>query len=639
MSAADYAPTATLVRFANANESSVAVTVQGMAAPVVLATGTGSAAGNAALMQAAFDRKGSFRIVGNPGDVFYYTAPVYYDDDTTCAVDPGVILRQPASNSKRLLDSKASQRFLAGGDTVVLTWSAGTAVNVAKTAHGRTRGQMVWIWGVTPSTYVGIHRVADVVDANNYTIYLPVTPASVTSGTAKECLATTNAKISGGVWDYDYANNAAANSYNSLGLCLHGTAHCIIEDVDVINCSKYCVTFCATYDCHVNRLTSTYNQSDGIKVYGPTFGAQINCVTGRYGDDVVSIQAAEALPLTYPYQLIDVGGDIRGVVTNAINATTISAGGLFTLYNKSGLVTSGIYTDGVDGYSSGGTVWRIFGDAGSKVLDVHIQNIGGQCGATYAATMGGTEVVSGYVENWKVNPKSLTHVPLIQLGADFVYGKLTFDKVVCDVAGYVSTGGSPFVTSGASGGQIVFSRCENRSAQDYTTGFLVTTGGAQEQIIVSECDIPDAASAVYISGSTNAPHVVFRDNNFDGAYCAVKTEKSCTISTSGNRFNNLQQGIVRCEATSTCTLKSDGTNLFSGTSPVFTIGAGTFTFNPQGWDLSVDPSATGVNRGAGNFCKNAAAAAGTLVQNNLIVCDATGAANSWKQLSDTALTY
>lgn len=612
---------------------------------VALQTGSSAASLNTTAIQNALNAAanqtgpGNVRISGVNGDVFYFTGPLIYGSNTTISVDPGVTLKQSAGNSKRLLDSQASVDFLAGGTTVTLAWSSGTLVTVTETAHGRAVGDYVWIWNITPSTYVGIQRIASVTDADTYVVHVPVRPASSPTGTAKVCSATTGTTITGGIWDYDWDNNSAANDYNSLGLCLHGTANCEIRDVEVNNCAKYCVTLEATLDCRVTKLRSQYNRSDGLKVYGPSFGTVIDGLSGRIGDDVVSVQAAESAPITYPYQLYSAGGDIRGVTAKNLDMTTYSGGSQFVLYTKSGLETVGVVAEGLDGYSQTGLVFRIDGDAGSKAKDVTIRRIRGQSGGTYQATFGTSEIDNLLIQDWIPNPKTLTDVPLIQLTATFAFGRMTFDGIVADVTGWIASGGTPIVTSGASGSQLIFKNCEIRSALSYTSGLLVTTGGTLDQIIVDGCDIPSSSSALYISTGTTISQIVLTKNNFDGVPAAVKSLVSTSISASGNRFHNLTQGVVRCEGTSTCTLRTDGTNVFSGTSVVFSIGSGTFTFNPQGFDLSVDPSAAGVNRGAGNYCKNSAAAAGTLVQNNLIVCDATGAANSWKQLSNPALAY
>jgi len=75
---------------------------------------------------------------------------------------------------------------------------------------------------------------------------------------------------------------------------------------------------------------------------------------------------------------------------------------------------------------------------------------------------------------------------------------------------------------------------------------------------------------------------------------------------------------------------------FTGT--LFANQTGTYNFsNP---DASMPIDITKIARLAGALAKhNGGTAAGTIVTNNLCVCDATGAANSWKQLSNTTLVF
>jgi hypothetical protein len=158
---------------------------------------------------------------------------------------------------------------------------------------------------------------------------------------------------------------------------------------------------------------------------------------------------------------------------------------------------------------------------------------------------------------------------------------------------------------------VTFDRCV--VTHNLTNGLQNGDLPTNSRVIITDCDFSLAAQgAAFFGGSTTATYSL----------------------TFGRNYGNTRPLISNTGSNKTHLIRSSGGNQAA----VQAVGGAgnVWTFNGNCSDISA-PLA-GVTRTAGAFL-TASVNAGTILANNVAICDATGAANSWKQLSNTALVF
>lgn len=152
----------------------------------------------------------------------------------------------------------------------------------------------------------------------------------------------------------------------------------------------------------------------------------------------------------------------------------------------------------------------------------------------------------------------------------------------------------------------------------------------------------DANSTFYFAeseSSANVPTFNFTDNSQISGGGFISGGQSANINVNGltlsGTFNNSPLRLYSASKTYNLTLA----NISNNTSQALLSNGGN-TINLLAGDGTAKITLSDLSRSgsAGAMCKSATSI-GTILANNLAVCDATGAAGSWKQVSNNALNY
>lgn len=101
-------------------------------------------------------------------------------------------------------------------------------------------------------------------------------------------------------------------AYNDCGVAFNNIDNLLIETIEVEDCRKYRVLVANHQNLRVNNVYGN-NTSDGVKVYGPSFGTPIiNGVYGTMGDDGCSFQTVDPAPTYLYYMPPNSGGSFYG---------------------------------------------------------------------------------------------------------------------------------------------------------------------------------------------------------------------------------------------------------------------------------------------------------------------------------------
>lgn len=608
---------------------------------VLLSTDVGAAAANTAALQAALDAGGCICPVG--AGVCWINDTLLYGDDTTILDSPGLTIEMVAGVNKSMLRPRAHSEYVAGGAAVTATWSAGTSVSIAWAGHGKSVGQAVFLWGVTPLIYCGTFLVESVTDANNFKIRLPRTPSAVPSGSMRAIKAVQRFRLDcpNITWDYNYPNNNN-NTWDAHALGMYFAEDCHFK-TRVANVAKYGLCTQATLNCTID-IESPYTPSDGVKVYGPARNTFILGVRGAFGDDGCSMHTAEwsaPYPQLMPHQ---VGGELYNCWGKDINAYSLIS--LATIY-----MADGIYVDqvGYDNVAGLGTVYavRVQGQSTSAAAGtIRLKNVVGQGGTDTAIYVGGSTVDRLEVDDWKINPLATSTAPLFTQQTGSVINSLVFNRPDLFSTGWQSSNATPPITCNGTTKSIEINSPEFKSSLVYTAGILNLGAGSHPHITIRGGYCNASAAAVVVSpGLSVAPIINFVGHNFDAGSGStlVNASGNCTITLTGGNRVNANQGIYRNNQTVSVTLKGDGTATLAGTTGSaggtgipWSTGSGTLTATVYDWGLPVDVGATGLSKTvSGQYCYNVGSARGTLTQNRLVTCNGA----NWVQVDTPANVY
>lgn len=590
------------------------------------------AASNTSRIQALLNAGGDLAIIGS-GDI-YINNTLVISGRTKLSVPSDLKLKQLSGTNKKLLTNAAVNAAFA---TVAVSWMAGVSASVAWTAHGLSKGDMVWLRGVAgtaQSQYSGVFQVTAITDANNFVVRLRRRPTAAPAGTFECKRCDVDITIEGGIWDYNVAENSAATGLETMGM-VFGAVHGLnLSNFEGRNCRKYVVCLGAVSDFRLIGMHSPSTGSDGVKVYGPAFDGVVDGLTGYFNDDVCSIQPQEAAP--YAQYDFTGGGDTINVVMRNINALSENAS-LAVLYGATNQFADNILIENIAGKSSSSAVRLTNGSGfnGCLIGQVDVKNIEWQDDRNGALiTVSGSQSfralnIAGILSDPAIAMPSFTS-EIIFVGSG-VSGHMFR---VSGIRTFLGVGATALTLSAAGFSEIVF---ENNSIMGSSSGTAISITGAgagARKLDFRNNRIASISQGIVVASTAAATsHFIFEANDANCSSALVNPSVACKISLRDNRLSTMGNGVVRASGAVAISVFSDGNSLESGS--WLTISGGSLV-SVFGNDFQAD--VTAIQRTNGSFLFNTNAAAGTLAAVGRVTCQGT-AANSWRLLGDPLLRY
>lgn len=585
---------------------------------------------NMSVIQAALDAGGDVRVDGV--GAFYVNDTIVIGDNTELAFAPKCFPKMVAGVNKTLVCNRA---FLEPFSTVTVAWTSGPKATVTWAGHGREEGQAVWLRGVagtSPSQYSGVFTITSVIDANNFEVRLRRTPTAAPAGTYECKRADVNVGFYGRA-DYNVQGNPDATGTNMLAIVFGG-----VRKLDVLaelsNTKKYCLCVGAVANFKVHGLHSGHAGSDGLKIYGPAFDGIVERITGVFNDDLCSIQPQEA-PGYAQYDYTG-GGDAINIKIKNISGNSLNAS-LFVLYSSQNQYADGIEVDGVSGESAGNPVklYTGVGYTNCKVGSVKLKNIYRQTNLDRSTiAFDGSQQfeyleIDGFYGSTVAGIAGLTKSPIgfYTGSAGSIAIKNCHDRLGSDV---------PFISTNST---FAASNFDISHLQVYATNIgrifsMLGTGGIRN-VTVSNIKSNTLSRMIVVgSGMTSVPKITLRNMDAN-APRIVEALASCDIHIGeGSRFT-ASNGVVSANGAGiNVKITGEGSELASGnwlekvSTPNITVMSRT-----------VKCDVTLLARTNGAMVYNTNAAAGTLANAGVVVCDHTAAASSWKLTTNTSLAY
>lgn len=575
-------------------------------------------------LKSLFARRGDISLTAE--GTYLINDTILWQDDTTLYIGPGVTIKQAGGTNKSMFKASSIESTQYA---VTLAWSAGLDCTVTWTGHGRSVGDFVWLAGATQSQYRGVFRVKTVTDANTIVVRLRLVPAASPTGTVTARVPNKNLRLVCDGWiDYNATGNAGATGTNTHAVIFAGV-NCSVDGANFRDVKKYCLNLGAVLRPRVRNIYAETG-SDIVKIYGPAFDVDVDGITGRCGDDAVSLQTKE--PPTYAHYDWTSGDIITAKIRNVhVQQTSTS---VVVLYGTS---TEFMTDVEVDSYSA----------AEPTVMPLRIENGFGLTGVRF-----GKIVISGAKRLDTTSAQPLCKVTANGTIDHLVVEKFDFSGNTADTAqfetgssceidllnirgfsGTISNNNYVCILSGTLRKVVIEDNI--LAATTFNTGRFVSIAAPTcRHVVVARNRFYQLDKAVDIgSGAQSGLALDVRDNDFDACYVGVAVNQTCSVAISGNRGTFNTNGFLRTNgAAIVVDIHSDGTNRVDG-GPWMSKAVGTETIKVRGLDFRAD--VTAVARVDGGVMYNTNAAAGTLGAAGLVMCQGT-AANSWKLMANPA---
>jgi|WetSurMetagenome_2_1015567.scaffolds.fasta_scaffold00310_32 hypothetical protein len=557
--------------------------------------------------------------------------------NTVVSMQKGLKLKQRDNTNSNNLWVTDAYDTMSSHATVTPSWTSGHLFNLQWTAHEVVTNDSVWIradtltaTSTTPE-YLGVFSVESVTDADNIvlrTIKPPIAAPQITGGVFKAVKATTNFVMEDITIDYNTANNTAP-SLDTGRHCvvIGGASRFELNRLNIQNANKYCLCIGGVTAFKVKDFTYDSN-SDGIKVYGPCWGDWVvDGIRGQGKDDIISVHTGEDQILFSQYRFV-FGNVFDGVVKNVFAKTTVGAIATYTSDNE--FMDSITFKDcSVDTNSYCFKAFTAYttGKGGTITLD----NVTG-------INRAGTACISFQKPQWQtiniINCRPLMlHTRFIEFVLNGSAKNINIDKITADVA-FPTTGLQvPVMVDQYTIDILTVTKSKFKKNGTQTMRVVnLNPLSAVKKLIVEGNQINTVDVVTVGSGLASVPKLNANGNVFESATQVFSLASAADCYANNNTMTGVTGGVLRANGTFAASLTTDGQNtLVSGN--WFVIPSGTPTLTFKGEDIAIDVGATGVSRTAGAKLKNTAAGRGTLVQNELVVCDTTAAANSWHQVT------
>lgn len=599
--------------------------------PVLFVNDETKAAQNTALIQAALDTAGTV-LLRAYGEVFINDT-LMIGSATSLYCSPSLTIKQANGINKTLIKSKGVARAFS---SCTLAWSGGNTAVVTLVGNTVTLGEYVWLRGVpgtSQSQYSGVFQVI-AKSGDDLTIRLRRRPTAAPSGAYEVKLADRSVAIYSLNLDYNVTVNNAATGTDTLAAVFGGVADIKISGLNVKNTKKYCVCFGAVTGFALDGLYSPAAASDGLKIYGPAFDGSVKNIRGRFNDDACSIQPQEASGYSqYDYTN---GGDCINITIENIDATSDNAA-LFVLYSSQNQYADDIVIDHVSGNSASQKVkmYTGVGYTNCQVGRVTLRNVQWQENAnSQSIIFDGSQtynelIIDGFLAISTLGVTGLTNGP-IKFSTGFV-DKLT----VTGARAYLSSQVPLIEIAGTTGISGVCVEKSNVSAN--SIGEMMRLSGTGTVRSVSFRDIKAGPLSKFVavgSSMTSVPNIQIEGGDINAAI-VVEAAAACTVNLRGGSRFTASTGVVRGLGAGTAVnIRSSGNTLASGN---WISQGATAAFSVYSDDITAD--VTILARTPGAMVYNTNAVAGTLGAAGRVLCDSSGAANSWKLMTDPTKAF
>lgn len=254
---------------------------------VILNSGSGMGSANSAQLQNAVNQGGLVNIV--VAGTYELGRTIYLPSNTLVRLGLGVELKMAAGNFRPMFVNSNYSNLV--GASVTIT-SSGVTATVTWNSHGLVVGDMVAIGGAVETSYLGVHRVATVTDANTFTYTMhEAASATPATGTIRAWKADVNIGIEGGTLNYNEAAGAGTDTPNKMCVIFVHVHRAAVTNTRIINVEKYAIYPVNVRDLVV-RDVSFDTASDGVHL-GGVDGAHIENIYGYCGDDLLAMMPHE----------------------------------------------------------------------------------------------------------------------------------------------------------------------------------------------------------------------------------------------------------------------------------------------------------------------------------------------------------
>lgn len=591
-----------------------------------------AATSNIARIQALLDAGGDCALIGS--GIVWINDSLRIGDNTILRVDPRLEIKAVAGTNKPLLVSKC---YAASWASASIAWTAGLEATLTLSNHGLSKGNYVWVRGVSGTTdtaFFGTFVVKSVTDANNVVLALRVLPEAAPTGTIQAKRANQNVSLEGGTWNYNLTGgNGSGDNETLFGIVLAGIANLRMIAMRSTDAAKYCVCIAGINGFTIEDLTVVATNSDGLKIYGPSWDGSVRGLRGNCGDDGISVQTEESAGYTQ-YNFAG-GGSCLAIDVDDLAMATPSGTAAASVYPVGAHRIDNIAYRRINQTGGAGAVTVRLDSAVSGVLGtISLSNIGHENADTvyglYVAnsieiknleidgfvgskadvsTMAPAILVNGTAKIHRMGVRRFQSINKRGNYNIYLTGTATVDLVEIEDS-YIEGSGGTFAT------------------------LLAIQGATVGDVLVKSNRFLNVSRIVdAISGTVGR---VMLENNSGAVTNAVQSAVSTELTFRSNRLSIGGQGMVRANgAAVVLDIKTDGSNkLVSGA--WFTKVNGAETLNVRGDDVEVDISA--IARFDSARCYNTNAALGTLGAAGRVTCQGTSA-NSWRLLADTTKQY
>lgn len=583
--------------------------------PGLVANDVSAAAINTQKLQAALDTRGRI-FVGVPGEVFLSSTLTIYDD-TELEQGPRTALKNASGarrnimrNSEWNAENKAIASLTsADGITVVAT--------LADAANLPQVGKAVVVLGATPFEYNGAHTVTEVSGLTfKYKLTANDAPAegltSPATGTITFANANKNISLRGGAFDYNRTALTGSDNFNCHAVFLWNVKGLKIQEQVGVNAQKYIYALYGAYDTDLENLDFE-TDSDGVHFQGHGDDISVRNVRGYTGDDMVAVGNSDYpqyLPTNYKQ------GDF-GVVS----------------------------VDGI--YPSGSlTAFKYFGSTLGTIRDLFVGKVAGRisggqglinlindpgCVSATASTAG--KVVIGDLSWSQVSSK-----PMINITSGMTVDSLQGGKLAMTPAN-TATANVLLVTSGAAVNNVQVESVSYSAPAYQNVSICINNAGRIDTLQIGKLMTKNVRYGVNHTASSS-PCSTSMDSyisiNCGQGYKSASNSHALYIGYAERNGYQVGNHIEATTGGFELTIPS-GKGLYANDSFGGTATSKTIR-NCMG--IGIDIGGTGIARTAGAMTvQKSATARGTIADFNAVVCDATGAAGSWKQISNTANNF
>lgn len=337
-----------------------------------LGNGTGAAASNTAIINASLAQGGTVEIF-YPG-TFYINATLVVPSNTDFKLGQNTTLRMAPGAAQTMIVNSA---YLATRAIITSLTSVGMVVTVLS-ASTPTVGQWVSIHGSETSGYNGVYLVQSVSAGVNFTYFAEIKPDLTTAVVSSRytnmtwVVADTNIKVSGGLLNYDFANNpGGAGLPSSCGIIFAHIYNYEINNVRFHDIGTRCIYPFNGRQGVIKKMSCDLTRV-GIQTNGAIHGLSIYDTDSSGTDDGIAIMARE--DVAFPNFLLSEGDVINvRVFRSNLDHTIAHAVALYNFDQKHQM--DNVIVDGVAGNCTFGVY--IAGASGklSSFQNLEIRNI------------------------------------------------------------------------------------------------------------------------------------------------------------------------------------------------------------------------------------------------------------------------